>query len=507
MHSPYTPDADVPPLAGLRLPLTEALIRAGTGGLSMSTPGHRGGRLFGAWEGASGDAEAVVRLLRGAFLLDHSVSVTELGSIFVREGDAPVQQFQRNVAAAYGVAWSFPASCGTSPLNVLALLAVAPPGSTVLVNRGCHVSVHAAMVHAGVRPAYYRPRTDDALGVPLGHCAADVEALLDRHPDAAAVVLTYPNYWGIAGECEAIVAAAHRRGVPVIVDAAHGAPLHFSSALPAAAEDLGADLVLQSTHKTMGALSQGSVVLFPTDRFVERFCQVARHSGIISTSFSYPTLSSIEIAVASHARDGDAAWRRAAEEADRFREMVRDIEGVRTFGREAAGRPGFVDLDRTRVTLDVSGTGMTGYEMARRLEAEQVYPEMATLRHVLLLFTPGTRREDTNYLAAAVEQAAMAASGVPLAREGPLAPPPAPALCLTPREAFFAPSRMVDAAAAIGMMSADTIAPYPPGFAVLVAGEVIDADTLAYLGRVRDAGGTLYGASDPSLGQLKVIVP
>jgi arginine/lysine/ornithine decarboxylase len=451
------------------------------------------------------DLDAGVRLLRGAFLLDHSVSVTELGSIFQRDGDAPVQQLKRNVAEAYGVAWSFPASCGTSPLNVLALLSIAPPGATVLVNRDCHVSVHAAMIHGGLRPVYYRPRFDAALGIPVGAAAADVVPLLERHPDAACVVVTYPNYFGVAGECGAIVDAAHARGIPVLADAAHGAPLHFCSGLPAAAEDLGADLVLQSTHKTMGALSQGSVALFRDETYVERFYDLASHLGFVSTSFSYPTLSSIELAVARHALDGDAAWRRAADEADRFRGLVRAIDGVTTFGADAAGGDGFRDLDRTRVTLDVSGTGLTGYDFARRLEAAQVYPEMATLRHVLLLFTPGTRREDATYLAAAIEQAAEQGSGRALLNAWP-APPPIPAMGLAPRDAYFATKRTVDVADAVGALSAETIAPYPPGSAVIVAGEVLDADTLAYLRSVRDAGGVLYGASDPELRRVRIIV-
>lgn len=495
------------------LPLTEALIRAGLGGLSMSTPGHRGGRLFGAWDPSAPDVvvpglegmDQLVRLLRGAFLLDHSVSVTELGSLFDREGDAPLQQLKRNVAHAYGVAWSFPVSCGTSPLNVLAVLALARPGSTVVLNRDCHVSVHAALVHGGLDPVYYCPPYDQALGVPLGPTAASVEALLDAHPDASCVVLTYPNYYGIAGECEAIVRLAHDRGVPVLVDAAHGAPLHFCDALPTAAEDLGADIVLQSTHKTMGALSQGSVVLFREWRWVERFYTLARGLGVISTSFSYPTLASIELAVARHLVDGGAAWSRVVDEADRFRAQIAGVRGVRAFGGEAAGRAGFVDLDRTRVLVDVSGTGLTGYEFARRLEAEQIHPEMATLRQVLFLFTPGTRPEDTNYLAEAVERIAGDPGDRPVARRWP-APPPFPPMRLAPRDAFYAEQRMVDASDAVGMISGETIAPYPPGLAAVVAGETLDQATLDYLRAVRDAGGTLHGATDPELRRVSVIV-
>jgi len=263
------------------------------------------------------DFDTAVRLLRGAFLLDHSVSVSELGSLFQRDGDGPLQQLKRNIAKAYGVAWSFPAACGTSPLNVLGLLALAPPGSTVAVNRDCHVSVHAALVHGGYRPVYYCPVFDTELGLPLGPTADSVESLLSVNPDVTCVIVTYPNYFGIAGECAGIIDAAHRRGLPVLVDAAHGAPLHFCSALPDAAEDLGADLVLQSTHKTMGALSQGSIALFADESRLDAFYEAVSHLGIVSTSFSYPTLSSVELAIARHEVDGEESWIRAIDEADR----------------------------------------------------------------------------------------------------------------------------------------------------------------------------------------------
>lgn len=453
--------------------------------------------------GRLNDFETAVHLLRGAFLLDHSVSVTELGSLFERHGDTPVQQLKRNVADAYGVAWSFPASCGTSPLNVLALLAVAPSGGTVAINRDCHVSIHAALVHGGYRPVYFRPPLHPVLGLPLGPAAREVEFLLAAHPDVACVVLTYPNYFGIAGECGAIIDAAHQRGLPVIVDAAHGAPLHFCSGLPAAAEDLGADIVLQSTHKSMGALSQGSVALFQSDSYLERFYDAVTHLGLVSTSFSYPTLSSIELAVAQHQLEGEETWQQTIEQAERFRTLAWDIEGISTFGAEAAGVPGFWDLDRTRVTLDVSRTGMTGYEFERQLAEAQVYPEMATFQHVLFLFSPGTRPEDTNYLLAAIERVADAGDGAAPAfhRE----PPALPALILTPREAYYAAKRTVDASSAAGAISAETIAPYPPGSAVVVAGEMLEAETIEYLREVRASGAVLYGASDPELRRIRIV--
>lgn len=452
-----------------------------------------------------GDVDAAVHLLRGAFLLDHSVSVGELGSLFRRDGDAPLQQLKQAIADAYGMRWSFPATCGTSALNVLAMLAVAPPGAKVLVNRDCHVSVHAAMIHGAYRPAYFAPRFDEALGLPLGPVAADVDAALRAHPDTACIVLTYPNYFGIAGECGAVVELARARGIPVIVDAAHGAPLHFCTGLPDAAEDLGADIVLQSTHKSMGALSQGSTALFRTDEHLERFYSAVSSLGIVSTSFSYPILSSIELAVMRQRVEGEEVWQRCIAEADRFRQRVRQVRGIGTFGLEAAGGPGFASLDRTRVTLDVTGTGHTGYEFERLLAESRIYPEMATTRHVLFLFTPGTRPLDGTLLASAVERIS-AAGGRSRAVPAYAPPPDAPRPMLTPRDAFFADKRSVPLEDAVGEISGETIAPYPPGCAVVTTGELLDQATIAYLQQVHRAGGVLQGASDPAFRTVRIVV-
>ena len=456
-------------------------------------------------KGVKSDLQRAAQLLRGAFLLDHSVSVGTLGTLFQRSGDAPVQRLKQMIADAYGVAWGFPSSSGTTSLNILALLAVCPPGSTVVVNRDCHVSIQAAMIHGDLRPVYYAPVIDPEFGLPLGPTRDAVAAALERAPDVRCVVLTYPNYFGIAGECAEIIEVARSRGIPVLVDAAHGAHLHFAPELPDAAEDLGADIVTQSTHKTMGALSQGSVALFRSEEYLEPFYRAARQLGFVSTSFSYPVLSSIELAVVQHANAGSDGWRHAARQADVFRERVRETAGLSAFGDETVPRAGMVALDRTRVALDVTGAGFTGFEFARGLAARDVYAEMATNRHVLFLFTPGTRVEDTNYLLAEVSRTARGAR-----RRGrittrmPIAPAPAE-LVLSPRAAHGAVKRVVATDDAVGAVAGETIAPYPPGIAPIMAGERITVDALEYLLEMRELGATLHGAGDAELRTITIV--
>ena len=226
-------------------------------------------------------------------------------------------------------------------------------------------------------------RSDEAgLGLWLGPTLADVRAALDReHIDC--ILLTSPNYFGIVGELAEIVGLAHARGVPVIVDAAHAPHFHFCKDLPPGGEDVGADCVTQSTHKVATALSQGSLLLINRESLIEPLYEHVNDLGFVSTSFSYPILASIELGVTQLVEEGDAMWGEAIARANAFRETCRTMPGVRCFGDEHGGVAGFRHFDPTRVTLDVSETGHTGFDIAARLNRLRIYPERATLQHVI----------------------------------------------------------------------------------------------------------------------------
>ena len=388
------------------------------------------------------------RLLSGAFQLDQSTSIGDLGSLFECTGNRPVQQLKRQLARAYGMAWSFPSTHGTTALNILALLTACPAGGRVLVNRDAHSSVTAALIHGGLEPVYVVPEYDATLGLSTGPTYERVAAALDRHA-VDCVFLTSPNYFGIVGELGAIISLARQRGLPVVVDAAHAPHFHFCAELPTGAEDLGADIVTQSTHKTATALSQGSLLLLRSRDRVPMLYEQINELGLVSTSFSYPILASIELGVRQLVEEGDDIWRAAIERAETLRQIVRSMPGITCFGREIAGRAGITALDATRVTLDVSRTGLTGFEFERRLNAARIYPEMATVRHVLFLVTPGTTEEDVESLRRGAGGASSAAHRPRTPATTP--PPPAvPEMRLIPRAAKFSPKRVVAVSAAAG---------------------------------------------------------
>jgi ornithine decarboxylase len=442
------------------------------------------------------------RLLQGAFQLDHSTSITELGSLFVARDERPLHRLKRQLADAYGVAWSFPSTHGTTPLNILALLSACPVGGRVLVNRDAHSSVTAAMIQGGFEPVYLVPPYDAVLGLSVGPTLTEAEAMLSQER-IDCVFLTSPNYFGIVGDVGEIISAAHRRGIPVVVDAAHAPHFHFCSALPPGAEDLGADYVAQSTHKVATALSQGSLLLVQQERLVEPLYEQINDLGLISTSFSYPILASIELGVRQLVEEGEAIWTAAIDRAEAFRARCLQLDGILCLDRDRVGRPGIRDCDSTRITLDVTETGLSGFDFERLLHEARIYPEMATLRHLLLLVTPGTRMDDLDRLYGAL--AAIIASHP---RRRPIdipSPPPVPTMAAIPRVAKFAPKVAVPIREAIGRVCGETIATYPPGVPVIAAGEVVTSDIVDYLVCMRDSGAVLKGATDPSLTIVKVM--
>lgn len=444
--------------------------------------------------------------LRSLARYDHSVAIPELGTLFRYEPGTAMGKAQRRAAEIYGVPFAYPSTNGTTPLNVLALLSLVWPGDTVLIGRDAHVSILAPMVHLGLRPVYLTPTFAADLSVPLQVTPGQLRAALDAHPEVRAIVLTYPNYFGIAGDLAGCVGVARERGVPLMVDAAHGAHLAFHPALPLPAERSGAAIVTQSQHKTCGALGQASLALVNDVALVERLYEVVNGTGFVSTSFSSIILASLFDAIWRLHQDGARQIGERLEMVAWAREAINRIPGLRAFGVEAR-RDGFAAFDPLRLSINVAGTGRTGFEVERELQRSGHHPEFATLDTVLCLVTLGTGWDDVRGLVRALGGIAAVASG----RAGRGAAlgallPPQPRQVLLPREVFYQRRRRrVPVREAIGGVSAETIATYPPGSALIVAGEEVTAEVVEFLREARAAGATLKGASDPDLGTMLLV--
>jgi arginine decarboxylase len=448
-----------------------------------------------------------LELLQEVAVLDNSVSVPGLGSPFRPEPYTPLGKAQEEIAEIYGVKQAFMLPTGTTALNILAVAAAAPPGSKIALQRNSHVSVYAAIINLGLEPIFLDPTYSPELDVVTSISPDQLLSAFEQHPDIRTVFLTSPNYFGITGDLSVLIEIAHNFGSKVIVDEAHGAYFNFYQhpPMPVAAEHLSADIITQSTHKTIGALSQGSLLLLNDTDLIDPMYEAINVHGYVSTSFSYPILVSISIAVAQMAFHGESLLANVLKISEFARTEINNIPGLHCFGQESVKSiQGIASLDPLRLTVNVREWGMTGYEVEAGLQEQHIYPELATLDNVLFLLTPFDEPADARIIVEGLHH--LAPEQLPNTQRMNLPPPSRPAKILNPRDAYYHPKKTtLSLDRAIGKPCRETIAAYPPGSAVIVMGEEITSEVIEYLQQVRSCGGYLKGLLDNTFTSLSVV--
>jgi arginine decarboxylase len=459
-----------------RAPLYEAAVRYRQQvRWALHVPGHK----LGAAAPPALRAE-----LGGALGLD----LTEApGMDDLHAPEGVIAEAEALAADAFGAASSYMLVGGTTAgLHALVLAAV-QPGEAILVPRNAHRSILGAIILSGARPVWapvqFHPELDVATGV-------DPAAFARLLPGVRAALLVHPTYYGMVGPVAALIEAAHHHNVPVLVDEAHGTHFHFHPALPPDALSLGADGVVQSTHKTGGSLTQSSL------------CHLghgARLSGarlremlrlVQSTSPSYLLMASLDLARRHLALHGQSEWDRTLELA---REAARRIDAL-------PGLLVYPTADPTKLLIGVRGRGLTGFQAADLLWESGVAVETAGHGYLLAVLTPGDSAETIESLVQALER-------LPEGLQGPAtwSPPPASEAVLLPREAYLGAKESVTLAEAVGRIAAEMIAPYPPGIPVVVPGERISQELIEYLRAGRSLGAHFQGPSDPTLTRIQVV--
>ncbi len=462
--------------------------------------------------GVAEDDAAALRgaILRSAAYLDDSVSNEYLGSLFDRTEDCPLNQMLTNIASAYGVAATVAGTTGTTGLNVPAAMSLASEGQPIAIARDCHVSIAGGLCLSGAVPIYLVPPFDQEAGVLLPPTPEEVATLLDANPDVRSIVVTMPTYHGLMGDVAGIVTECHRRKVVVMVDGAHGPHLHFlqEQGFPIAAEDAGADIVSQSTHKVLSALNQASLLHFNNEELIGRY-EEFQSMGFQSTSFSYPILLSIEHAIEQMVNSGPRIWSEAAKRARRLRDGLSQIDGIRGLDESIVDGHRVLGLDPTRVTINVRDTGLTGYQIAEQLLERGLIVEMATPDVVLFLISPSTTNElvdDTIRDIREIVAGRVSGSASRRNRIEPFVPPALPSRVLTPRQAMSARRERVSVKEAVGRVIGETIGCFPPGQAIYVAGERITEEGVQYLRRAVDEGGHLKRTQNDHFQTIDVVI-
>ncbi|HET7355869.1 MAG TPA: aminotransferase class V-fold PLP-dependent enzyme [Nocardioidaceae bacterium] len=384
---------------------------------------------------------------------------------------------------------------GSTHANQAVALALGSEGDRVVVSRTLHRSSLLGLVLAGLTPVWVRPEVDPTTGLPLGVAPETVRSALEQNPGVRAVLVGDPSYVGTVGDVAGLAEVAHEHGVPLVVDAAWAAHFGFHPDLPRHPLQLGADAMVTSAHKTLPAWSQAALVLARTERL-----DAARlDAGVEATATTSPAgavLASTDAARALLERDGARLLEDAIAATRGARERLRKVDGLVVLDGAT--------VDPLKLTVVLPGTGADGNAVEGDLLRGGLPIESAD-RDVLVAVVSLADTPDTlDTLAAAMADSIERHRGAPRATVGPAAYRVDPVTALPPRQAFFAESDTVRIDKALGRISAELVAPYPPGIPVLAPGELITADTLSALDHAASAGVRIAYAADSSLATLRV---
>jgi lysine decarboxylase len=419
----------------------------------------------------------------------------------------PYERAERLAAEAYGAARTWFLTNGATQGNHALALALAPLGTTVVVQRNAHASLVDGLVLSGGRPQFVAPAYDEEMGMAHGVTPDALAEALAAAPDARAAFIVSPTYYGMVADVEGCARVAHAAGVPLVVDQSWGPHFGFHPDLPKGALQQGADAVVTSTHKIVGSLTQ-SAMLHVSDSGRVDPARVARVLRLLrSTSPSSLLMASLDAARRQLAVHGEALLHETLAASRRLREKLDAIPCVRGIGPEQVGRPGVADWDPLRVVVDVRETGRTGYEVADALrQSYDVQVELATQATFVLVLGMGQPEADLVRVGGDIDEIVkrIATEGASEAINRPLSTLSYD-VAVPPRDAFLGDSEVVAVDDAVGRISCESIAGYPPGIPALLPGERITAELVAYLRELRAAGARLHGASDPDFRTVNVL--
>lgn len=466
-------------------------------------PGHKQGQ---------GASVRLRELLGDRALLADLPELPELDNLFAPEG--AIASAQTDAAQVFGAEQTWFLVNGSTCGLIAAILATCGEGDKIILPRNVHQSVIAGLILSGAMPIFLNPPYDADRDLAYTLTPDAIQAALDTHPDTKAVLIVSPTYQGVCAEVDKIAAIAHRHDIPLIVDEAHGAHFAFHPDLPPTALQGGADLVVQSTHKVLGALTQASMLHRQGDRVsVERINRALQ--WVQTTSPSYLLLASLDAATAQMATEGTALMAQTLALAHRARQGIAHP----ILMPPPTPEPGFAALDLTRLTVLVRDLALNGFAIDEFFHAELgVTAELPLANHLTFIISLGNTTTDIDRLIAAWQQIEppealltrerQAAQNLTSSWGASLAKGAEKAgglPHLSPRQASFAPTQPCPLDQAVGAISAALVCPYPPGIPLLMPGEEITAGAIATLQHLQTLGGRITGLTDPHT--IQVISP
>jgi arginine/lysine/ornithine decarboxylase len=454
------------------------------------TPGHKRG---------AGISPILTDLLGKEVFRADLTELAELDNLFTPQ--SVILAAQELAAEAFGAEKTWFLVNGSTCGIEAAILATCRMGDKIILPRNVHSSVISGLILSGAIPIFIYPAYNSDLDIAHSITPESLKTALAKHPDAKAVLIVYPTYNGVCGDLQAIAHLTHQYNIPLIVDEAHGAHFHFHPDLPTSALTAGADLTVQSIHKTLGAMTQASMLHIQGNRIdidrVNKALQLVQ-----STSPSFILLASLDAARQQMAIDGKKLLSRTLEIANKARNEINQIPGLSIL------QPAdFLKLDQTRLTVNVSQLGITGFTAEDLINEMGVTPEFSSLQNLIFIITIGNTESDIQNLIQALfnltQVKSLTSECQPCKNKND--DMVAHFMCISPREAFFANSETLPVEKTLERICAEIICPYPPGIPVLMPGELITKTALEYLQEIQKMGGFITGCADETLRTLKVV--
>ena len=419
----------------------------------------------------------------------------------IRQQTGAMANADRKLARLWGADWGRISVGGSTHGNQTLALAICRPGDEVVVTRTLHRSLLLGMVLVGVTPVWVSPEVDPVTGLPTHVPVARVERALAEHPAAKAVFLVEPTYVGTLSDIAAHAAVAHAHGIPLIVDQAWGAYFGFHPDLPRHSLQAGADAMVTSAHKTLPAYTQSALVMARTER-IDRDRLDRAFEATATTSPSGTIAASADAARALLERDGERLLGNLLRIVDHARDRLRNISGVVLLG-DVVDRS--VIVDRAKLAINISGTGATGLAIEEHLLAAGIPIELADRDTVIPIISMNDDLTSVDRFIDGILEAIERERSTPRPVLPSISWTVEPAVVLSPREAFFAPHVTVAASDAIGRVSAELVAPYPPGIPVLAPGERITSEAVEGLRQAMADGTQVRYAADRTLATFQVV--
>lgn len=456
----------------------------------FDVPGHKHGRGNPELTAFLGEkcVEIDVNSMKPLDNLCHPVSV--------------IHEAEMLAAEAFGAAHAFLMVGGTTSSVQSMVLSTCKRGDKIILPRNVHRSVINALVLCGAVPVYVNPDVDRRLGISLGMKREQVAKAIAENPDAVAVLVNNPTYYGICSDIKAIVKMAHDAGMYCLADEAHGTHFYFGDGMPTSAMAAGADMASVSMHKSGGSLTQSSLLLIGPNMNEGHVRQIINLTQ--TTSGSYLLMSSLDISRRNLARRGREVFAKVIDMANYAREEINAIGGYDAFGKELINGNSIFDFDPTKLSVHTRDIGLAGIEVYDILRDEyDIQIEFGDIGNILAYLSIGDRPQELERLVSAlaeIRRRYQRDSGGLLSQEYI-----DPEVVLSPQEAFYAEKKSLPLRESVGCVCSEFVMCYPPGIPILAPGERITADILDYIEYAKLKGCSMTGPEDPEIEHINVL--